>query len=316
MGLDLLTFGEALVEVMRTKVGHPLDRPELFTGPYPSGAPFIFAAQAARLGAKVGAIGAIGADAFGKCQRDQLIADQVDVRGLYTLEDYTTGVAFVSYNPDGSRDFVFHARHAAAGQLNSSMLPPEMFEGLKCLHIMGSTLSMHDHALQMGLQALTMAQQVGAKISFDPNLRPQLLSPERACIAFQPFVAAADVLLPTAHEAMLLTGTTTANQAIAALLTGKEGRCIILTEGADGCTVYRNGTTPFKVPGFPVKEIDPTGAGDCFDAGFLTRWLAGDSPETAARFANACGALAVTAMGPMAGAKVRAEVEAFLAAQP
>src|SRR4051812_27064215 len=180
MALDILTFGEALVEVMRTDIGQPLDQPGLFTGPYPSGAPFIFAVQAARLGAKVGAIGAVGQDAFGKCLLDQLQADHVDTRGVHVLPDYTTGVAFVSYNVDGSRDFVFHARHAAAGQLSPHMLDKELFRGLKCLHIMGSTLSMHQDALELGLHALEMAQDAGAKISFDPNIRPQLMSADRA----------------------------------------------------------------------------------------------------------------------------------------
>src|SRR6185295_13597599 len=113
MALDLLTFGEALVEVMRTGIDQPLDRPDMFTGPYPSGAPFIFAVQAARLGANMGIIGAVGEDAFGKCIIDQLRADGVDLRGVHTLKDYSTGVAFVAYNAHGSRDFVFHARHAA-----------------------------------------------------------------------------------------------------------------------------------------------------------------------------------------------------------
>lgn len=312
MVLDLLTFGEALVEVMRTGIGQPLDRPGAFTGPYPSGAPFIFAVQAARLKANVGVIGAVGADAFGKCLYDQFQADKVDTRGLITLKDHTTGVAFVAYNSDGSRDFVFHARHAAAGQLNPTMLVPDMFTGLKCLHIMGSTLSMHEQALETGLKALEMALKVGAKISFDPNLRPQLMPPNQARTAFQPFMDAADVLLPTASEAILLTGTSTPEDAISLLLKDKTHRIIILTNGAEGCTLYRLNHDPCPVKGFVVEEVDPTGAGDCFDAGFLTRWLAGDSPENAARYANACGALAVTAMGPMAGAKTSAEVEHFI----
>jgi sugar/nucleoside kinase (ribokinase family) len=53
VSLDILTFGEALVEIMRVERDQLLDRPGTFLGPYPSGAPFIFAAQAARLGAHV-----------------------------------------------------------------------------------------------------------------------------------------------------------------------------------------------------------------------------------------------------------------------
>ncbi|MFN8420002.1 MAG: sugar kinase [Anaerolineae bacterium] len=216
--LDLLTFGEALVEVMRTKIGVPLHLAGEFTGPYPSGAPFIFAVQAARLGAKAACIGAVGADAFGRCLLDQLVEDGVDTRGVHTLEGYTTGVAFVAYNDDGSRDFVFHARHAAAGQIAPALIDPALFEGLRCLHIMGSSLSMHDAALAAGWRALELARRAGAKIGFDPNLRPQLLPVERARDAFEPFVAAADVILPTAEEAQLLTGTSSVEDAIAAAL--------------------------------------------------------------------------------------------------
>jgi len=319
MTLDILTFGEALVEVMRKGIDQPLDRPGTFTGPYPSGAPFIFAVQAARLGAKVGAIGAVGEDAFGKCLLDQLKTDSVDTRGMHILPDHTTGVAFVVYNADGSRDFVFHARHAAAGQLHADLLDESLFEGLKCLHIMGSTLSMHDDALKMGLRALELAQKHGAKISFDPNLRPQLMSSERAREAFAPFVQAADVFMPTEEELLLLTGEPDLTLGLMQLFADNRHRIVILTQGAKGCTVYKyyagdlhSALIPAPVEGFVVHEIDPTGAGDCFDAGFLARWLEGDSPAEAARFANACGALAVTAQGPMAGARHRDEVLKFM----
>ena len=67
------------------------------------------------------------------------------------------------------------------------------------------------------------------------------------------------------------------------------------------------------VAGFAVDEIDPTGAGDCFDAGFLCGLLEGMALDEAARLANACGALAVTAKGPMAGAMTRTDVERFMA---
>lgn len=314
MALDILTVGEALVEIMRTGIGQPLDQPGPFTGPYPSGAPFIFATQAARLGAKVAAIGAVGDDAFGSCLINQLQADGIDTRGVQVLNTHTTGVAFVAYNADGSRDFVFHIAQAAAGQLRPDMLDKTLFGGLKCLHLMGSTLSIHGDALATGLRALELAQNAGARISFDPNLRPQLLPNERAQAVFAPFIEAAHVIIPTEEEAGILTGQTTLEAAIESLLKNNPERIVVVTQGAQGCTVYTAAGNK-HIPGFPIKEIDPTGAGDCFDAGFLTQWLAGESPATAARFANACGALAVTQQGPMAGAYPLAEVQAFIATQ-
>ncbi len=324
MRLDVLTFGEALVEVMRAEREVSFDVPGIFWGPYPSGAPFIFAVQAARLGARAGALGCIGAqsdgtpDAFGRCLLDQLIRDGVETRCVLALPGYTTGVAFIAYDSAGGRDYVFHLRHAAAGQLNPALLAlpalDGLFDGLKCLHLTGSSLSINEGALALGRAMLERAQSAGAKISFDPNYRPQLLDLERARAAFAPFIAAADVLLPTAEEAMLLTGAPTMDAAGAALTAGSAGRVVVISEGERGCTVYSAAETG-HVPGFAVEEVDPTGAGDCFDAGFLVRWLAGDPPLEAARYANGCGALAVTARGPMAGAPHYNVVEAFIKGQ-
>ena len=312
MPLDILTIGEALVEVMRTDIDQPLSQPGPFSGPYPSGAPFIFAAQAARLGMTTAAIGAVGADAFGQCLLKQLEADGVVTDGLRQLPGETTGIAFVAYSADGSRDFVFSL--GAGGKLSSDMLLPELFDGLRCFHVMGSTLSMSAEALQVCREALRMAVDAGALISFDPNLRPELMPPEEARIAFADFMSSAGILLPTAAELLELTAADNLNQAVDMLLAERPDRIIVVTRGAAGCTVY-SGDGQVDAPGYAVDEIDPTGAGDCFDAGFLSELLAGKSPVEAARLANACGALAVTAKGPMAGAMTQAEVERFMARQ-
>ncbi|MCY4071594.1 MAG: sugar kinase [Chloroflexi bacterium] len=309
MAVDILTIGEALVEVMRTDIDQPLDRPGPFTGPYPSGAPFIFAVQAARLGMKTAAIGAVGEDAFGDCLRDQLVADGVSVKGLKRIANQPTGIAFVAYKAAGSRDFVFSL--GAGGQLSADMLDPELFQGLRCFHLMGSTVSMSGDALAVCRGALDMARGAGALISFDPNLRPEMLSPDQARVAFAPFIAAADILIPTEDELLQLTAAGTLDEAIDHLLAGRPKRVIAVTRGAAGCSVH-TADGRIDVAGFPAQEIDPTGAGDCFDAGFIVALLEGKTPTEAAGLGNACGALAVSAKGPMAGARKRAEVARFM----
>ena len=312
MPLDILTIGEALVEVMRADIDQPLSQPGPFIGPYPSGAPFIFAVQAARLSLKTAAIGSVGEDAFGERLLNQLQADGVVIDGVRQLPDQTTGIAFVAYKADGSRDFVFSL--GAGGRLTSDMLKPALFDGLRCFHIMGSTLSMSEAALAVCQEALEMALKARARISFDPNLRPELLPVAEAREAFAPFIEAADILLPTAEELLLLTDGRSEDDAVAALLRDKPGRVIVITRGADGCTVYA-ADEGLDVAGFPTRETDPTGAGDCFDAGFVCGLLEGMTLHEAARLANACGALAVAAKGPMAGAKSRADVERLLRSQ-
>ncbi len=309
MPLDILTIGEALVEIMRTDIDQPLDQPGPFVGPYPSGAPFIFAVCAARLGMKTAAIGTVGEDAFGHCLRDQLLADGISVKGLKRSAEQATGIAFVAYKADGSRDFVFSL--GAGGHLDSDMLAAELFAGLRCFHLMGSTLSMSQKALEVCRAALEMAQAAGALISFDPNLRPEMLPPERARGAFAPFIAAADILMPTEAELLQLTGSSALDEAVAQLLSRRPGRVIAVTHGAAGCSVY-TAEGRVEAPAFPVQEIDPTGAGDCFDAGFISALLESQTIAQAAEIGNACGALAVSAKGPMAGAKSRVDVERFM----
>ncbi len=311
MPLDILTIGEALVEIMRADIDQPLDQPGPFTGPYPSGAPFIFAVQAARLGLKTAAIGSVGGDAFGDCLLNQLRAEGVSGEGVRQLPDQPTGVAFVSYQADGSRSFVFSP--GAGGHISADMLQPALFDGLRCFHIMGSTLSMSADVLSVCRQALGLALEAGALISFDPNLRPELLPPDEARLAFADFIAAADVLLPTAEELLQLSGASALKQAVADLLAERPDRLIVVTRGAQGCRVY-SADGLVDAPGYRVEAVDPTGAGDCFGAGFLSELLADKSPAEAARLANACGALAVREKGPMSGAKSREQVERFMAA--
>jgi sugar/nucleoside kinase (ribokinase family) len=312
MALDLLTMGEALVEVMRTDINQPLNQAGLFIGPYPSGAPIIFAAQAARLGLGVGAIGSVGNDAFGECLLNQLEEDGITKTGIRILKNYPTGLAFVAYNADGTRNFVFSL--GAGGQLSTDMLNPELFEELRCLHLMGSTLSISQETLKVGLGALQLAQENGAKFSFDPNLRPELLSPDEAKKVFKPFIEAADVLIPTEDELMVLTESDDMQIAVDTLLEQNPERIIVITQGAEGCTVFTKEGSE-HVAGFSVEEIDPTGAGDCFDAGFLAGCLQGLPVKEAAQLANACGALAVTKQGPMAGAEKMDRVREFIAEQ-
>lgn len=308
--LDVLTIGEALVEVMRTDIDQPLYRPGLFTGPYPSGAPFIFAVQCARLDLKTGAIGAVGQDAFGQCLIDQLVTDGVVTDGVRELEDETTGVAFVSYNSDGSRDFVFSL--GAGGKLSADMLNPALFEGLRCFHIMGSTLSMSENARKVCQHALHLAVKNGAQISFDPNLRPELLSVERAKVEFAPFLEAADIIIPTEEELLLLTGESSVERAVDFLLSQRDSRVIAVTKGKEGCHVFTKDES-IQVDGFVVPEVDPTGAGDCFDAGLIAGLLREDDLQQTAQLANACGANAVMVKGPMAGAQSLDVIRHFIA---
>jgi sugar/nucleoside kinase (ribokinase family) len=155
---------------------------------------------------------------------------------------------------------------------------------------------------------LTLAQN--GRISLDPNLRPELMSLEQARFTLAPYLAAADLLLPTSGELGALTSLHAEAEALQALPL-KDGAIAAVKKGSQGCSIYSQDSC-WKIPGYAVQEIDPTGAGDCFSAAFIAGLQAGWSLERVGRFANAAGALAVTRLGPMEGAPILDQVNALM----
>ena len=306
----IIAIGELLVEVMRTALDRPLSLPNQFVGPYPSGAPAIFADAAARLGIETGFIGVVGADAFGENISSRLVADGVDTTHIRTEHGYTTGIAFVSYRGDGGRDFVFHLRQSAAALLSPQDIDPAYVAGAQFVHVTGSALSVSESARQACYKAIQLCKASGGKVSFDPNLRPELLSIDRVREICQPALEQCDLLLPSGEEATMLTGDVDIDAACHSLV-ARGIPIVALKRGAAGSTVFTQQGTIDATP-VEVDEIDPTGAGDCYGAGFVTGLIEGWDLSRTARFANVVGALAVTRRGPMEGAPLRADVLPYL----
>lgn len=303
-------LGELLVEIMRDRVDEPLGAPGIFVGPFPSGAPAIFADCLARLGEEVFFVGAVGNDDFGTLIVERLQKDGVDVSGIKRLNDFTTGVAFVTYFSDGSRKFIYHISRAASGQIFPQDVPDSVFLGLDFLHVMGSSMLINDQCRESYLKALKLVKQGGGKISFDPNFRPELLGKEKARELFQPILRESAVVFPTAEEITVLTDESDVDRACAKVLSqGPE--IVALKKGKAGSVIYAK-DGKWEIPAFPVEEIDPTGAGDCYCAGFLAGLAQGLPLQEVGRLANAVGALAVTKKGPMEGAPTLREVRDFM----
>ena len=302
----VIALGELLVEVMRTDVDQPLSQPGAFVGPFPSGAPAIFADAVARLGMSVGFIGVVGADAFGDCVLDRLREDGVDTTCCRVAPGYTTGIAFVSYRSDGNRSFVFHLPQAAAALLGPDDVDPAYIAGAGFLHVTGSALSFGESAREACYKAVRACKAAGGRVSFDPNIRPELLGIDQVRAICQPILEQCDLLLPSGEEATMLTGDADARTACEALV-ARGVPIVALKCGAQGSRIFTASRT-LAIPPIDVDEVDPTGAGDCYGAAFVVGLLEGWKLSRIGRFANIVGALAVTQKGPMEGAPYRADV--------
>src|SRR3954452_18878877 len=131
---DVVATGEILVEIMATRVGQTFREPGLLAGPYPSGAPAIFADQAARVGASAAMVGCVGEDDFGTLNVERLGGRGGGGRALRGVRGAPTGIAFVPYPGDGGRDFTFPAASSAAAHLGPEHLDPGLFAGCRYFH--------------------------------------------------------------------------------------------------------------------------------------------------------------------------------------
>ena len=307
----VLSMGNMLVEIMRPQLDAPLDLPGVFEGPFPSGDTVIYIGQVARLGLPASYIGAVGDDDFGDCLLGRLHADGVDCSQVRVLPQHSTGVAFNARFSDGGRRFLFHWRHAAAGQLAPEHVDMAALADVSWLHLSGCNLAICESARAACLRAMD-SLPAAAQVSFDPNIRPEVLSVAEIRKLCQPVIERASLILPSAGEAAMLTGA--ADDESGCRQWAGQGKLVALKQGEAGCTLFQ-GDERLQVPAFPADEVDATGAGDSFAAALTVALLEGMPLAQAGRFANAVGALAVTRIGPMEGSPTRAGVEAFIRAQ-
>lgn len=308
----VITIGEILVEIMATEIGDGFLESIPLVGPFPSGAPAIFIDQVAKLGQPCGMIGCVGQDDFGRVNIERLRRDGVDVSAIAIDPDRPTGSAFVRYRADGSRDFVYNIRHSASGAITSTTAASALVDSADHLHVMGSALS-SPAVVEMVQAALQNVRSRGGTVSFDPNLRKEILAAPGTREALEHVLAHTDLFLPSGDELFLLSEATDETVAARELL--EHGiRTIVIKKGAEG-SICHDALGRFSAPAFPVEEVDATGAGDTFSATFVTFWLRGLPPLEALTFANAAGALAVQRRGPMEGTSTQAEIESFRSRQ-
>ncbi len=315
VSIAIASIGELLVEFVCSDKGGGHRRIGTYTGPYPSGAPGIFIDQAARCGGRSIFVGSVGADAFGQVILERLRADGVDDSLIAVHPELPTGSAFVSYNADGSRDFVYNIVHSAAARFpaDEAVIERLLAFGTGLIHVSGSALS----SAPMAAKVLSVCKALharGVRVSFDPNLRKELMGDPIYFATVSELIDICSCFLPSEDDAAtLFPGEELGSYA--AKLFEKGVAYVVLKQGEDGATgIHRDGER-HSVAAHRVSVADPTGAGDCFCGTFVTLISSGFAFREALELANAAGALAVSRIGPMEGNSTLADIRAFLAAR-
>ncbi len=313
---DAVALGELLVDFVPTVSGVTLVQAPAFKKAA-GGAPANVAVGLAKLGVAAGFMGKVGDDAFGHFLADTLRRAGVDTTALRFSREARTALAFVSLRADGEREFMFY-RHPSADMLyRPEDVDVDYIRGAKAFHF-GSISLIGEPSRSATLLAARTAREAGLLVSYDPNLRPALwpdadAAREGILLGWR----LAHVVKMSQEELAFLCGDERAEAVRRLWHAGL--RLVVITRGAAGCTYV---TCDFSgdVPGFPVRAVDTTGAGDGFAAGMLKglletpqAWADEERLRHVCRYANAVGALTTTRRGAIPALPTAARVEAFLA---
>lgn len=308
---DVIALGELLIDF--TMNGQSEQGNNMFEA-CPGGAPCNVLALLNKMGKKTAFIGKVGKDQFGALLRDTITEAGIDASNLMVDENVNTTLAFVHTFPDGDREFSFYRNPGADMMLTADEVNPEVVKDTKVFHF--GTLSMtHEGVREATKKAVETAKANGCLVSFDPNLRPPLWSSlDLAKEQMEYGFGKCDILKISDNEIQFVSGKEDYDEGIAYLQETYNIPLILLTMGKDGSRAYYKGMRVER-PGFSVKAIETTGAGDTFCGSSLNYLVDHDFENLTEEqlgemltFANAAAALVTTKKGAIKAMPVKEEV--------
>ena len=258
---DVTALGELLIDFTengKSSQGNPLFEAN------PGGAPCNVLAMLAKLGHKTAFIGKVGNDFFGEQLRAAIKEVGIDDTGLCTDEKIHTTLAMVHTYPDGDRDFSFYRNPGADMMLNKAEIREDILKDTKIFHF--GTLSMtHEGVREATKAAIHIAEEAGAVISFDPNLRPPLwesLDEAREQVLYG--LGHCQILKISDNEIQWLTGEEDNTAGVNWILERYQIPLILVSMGKEGSRAYYNEMMVEVKPFLQENTIETTGAGDTF----------------------------------------------------
>jgi len=310
--LHVITIGRSSVDLYGAQVGGRLEDMGSFTK-YIGGSPTNIAAGTARLGLKSGLITRVGDEHMGRFIREQLVREGVDVRGVKTDPARLTALVLLGIRDKNRFPLIFYRENCADMALCEDDIDPAFIADSRCVTVTGTHLSHRDTGAAV-LKALRLARKNGARTALDIDYRPNLwglsghgdgenryIASDAVTARLQETLPLFDLIVGTEEEFHIAGGTADTIGALRkvrslsdAVLVCKRGPMGAAAFTADIPDSLDDGLSG---PGFSIEVFNVLGAGDGFMSGLLRGWLTGQDWPTSLKFANACGAFAVSRHG-------------------
>lgn len=285
----------------------------------PGGAPCNVLAMLAKLGHKTAFIGKVGNDFFGEMLRDTIVEMGIDASALCMDKTVHTTLALVHNEPDGDRDFSFYRNPGADMMLKEEEIPEELVRSSYVFHF--GTLSMtHEGVRRATKKAIQIAENAGAILSFDPNLRPPLWeSLEKARKQVLYGLEHCHILKISDNEIQWLTGKEDYTEGVGWINERYHIPLILVSMGREGSRAYYKEKMIEALPFLQENTMETTGAGDTFYGCVLhyicehgLENLTEENLQEMLMFANAAASLITTRKGALRVMPEKEEIEKLI----
>lgn len=258
-----------------------------------SGSSGIFACANAKICDRAAFIGKIGLDALSQFVIGVMEREGVDISRVVTGEGQI-GLSFLE-NLEHGRNFEYYRKNSVGSKFGPENIDEEYIRNASAIHYSGMLLELSESMREACIKCVKIAKDAGVMISFDPNIRKEVMKSEDARKRLYEGIETADVIAPTLEEARFVTGLDSEMENLEEL--HKRGpKVVALTRDADGA-VLSDGKRIVSVAGTGVNAVDPTGAGDTFASMLVYGIQEGWDLEKIAVYCNCAGGLAVTKQG-------------------
>ena len=310
--LDVITIGRSSVDLYGAQVGGRLEDMGSFQK-YIGGSPTNMAAGTARLGLKSALITRVGDEHMGRFIREELAREGVDVRGVKTDPERLTALVLLGIRDDKQFPLIFYRENCADMGLSEDDIDEGFIAEARSVVATGTHLS-HPRTERPSLKALTLARKHGLQTALDIDYRPNLwglaghgdgesrfIESAQVTAKLQATLHLFDLIVGTEEEFHIAGGSTDTIAALRAVRAVSQAT-LVCKRGPMGAAAF-TGAIPDSLddgetgPGFPIEVFNVLGAGDGFMSGLLKGWLDGEPWPTALKYANACGAFAVSRHG-------------------
>lgn len=307
--LDVISIGRSSVDLYGQQVGGRLEDMGSFSKAV-GGCPTNIAIGTARLGLRSGVVTRVGDEHMGRFIREQLAREGVATEGVHTDPARLTALVLLGVRDEHSFPLIFYRDNCADGALDESDIDPAFIARAGAVLVTGTHFA-RPAAAAAQHRAIALARQNGARVVFDVDYRPNLwglaghgagesryVRAEAVTQLLAPVLLLCHLIVGTEEELHIAGGSEDTIAAIRAIR-AVSAATIVCKRGPMGCVAFP-GDIPDTLdegisgPGFPVEVYNVLGAGDAFMSGFLRGWLCDEPLATCAKWANACGAFAVS----------------------